>query len=93
MKKKTQKNLEASEIWLYRSILNIPWADPVNNNEEIGNKKKAFTQNQGKIAEITWGLENLTLTRYIEGKRDREKHHTNYMTGLCEWMAAWGRES
>lgn len=91
--KKEQTNIEASEIWLYRSILNIPWANPVNNNEVIGYKKQAFTQNQGKIAEITWGLENLTHTRYIESKRDTEKHHTNYMAGLCEWMAARRRES
>lgn len=33
------------------------------------------------------GLENLILSRYTEGKRDRLKQRINYLLNLCERIA------
>ena len=36
------------------------------------------------------GLENLILTGWIEGGRDRGKQHATYLNGLSEWMTGRG---
>lgn len=36
------------------------------------------------------GLENLALTGYIDGKRNKEIQQVTYLTGLIKWMAEQG---
>lgn len=36
------------------------------------------------------GSENLTLTWYVESKRNRGKPCTTYQTSLCNWMEEQG---
>lgn len=37
-------------------------------------------------------MENLTLPRHNEGKRDEGKPRVTNPTGLCKWLAEQGRE-
>lgn len=66
-------------MWFYRREMKITWKDRVSNMEiikKMATERNSYTQNQKERAEIPWTkecLENLALTRHIEGgKRDRE---------------------
>lgn len=57
----------------------------------------ARTQYQKETAESHWtyneGLENVTLIRHFEGKRNKGKHRDRYLRSFCKWTAVRQEEA
>lgn len=64
--------------------------DKCESSKKNKNYKEHFANNQEETAEIFGihheekGLENLTLTGRIKGKRSRRKQQITYLTNLCK---------
>ena len=89
-----QKCLEATKLWLIRIMLKIAWTDKVSNErvstianikrellQTIKNKKMTFL---GHIMRRK-GIENLSLSGKIEGKRARGRQRMMCLSNIREW--------
>ena len=95
LSKTTEKLLESCEMWLLRRMLRIPWTSHTTNEEVL---KKAGTERsllrnirsrQGKFlghAMRKEGLEQLSLTGKIQGKRAKGRQRTTFMMAWKEQM-------
>ena len=89
-----QKHLEATEMWFLRRMSNISWTDKISNEsvltianvkrkllETIKNRKMTFL---GHVMRRK-GIENLSLTGRVEGKRARGRQRMTYLSNIKEW--------
>ncbi len=90
-----EARLEAAEMWFLRRMLKIPWTDRVSNEEILRRSNgqrsllKAIRKGQMEFLGHVMrkgGLENLSLTGRIQGKRARGRQRMTYMESLCKWM-------
>ena len=78
------KMLEATEVWFLRGMLRISWKDKIS-NEEVHRRthtdkvliKNIVRQQLSFLGHVIRKdeLENIVLTCFIDGKRDRGKQH------------------
>ena len=90
---KLKDRLQAAEMWFYRRMLRISWTDRVTNQEVL---RRAGTE-RTLVKEIRKrqlnflghvlrkeGVEHLTLTGKIEGKRARGRQRQKFINSLIE---------
>ena len=90
-----QNRLEATEMWFLRRIVKISWTDQISNErvltivnvrrkllETIKNRKMTFW---GHVMRRK-GIENLSLTGKVEGKRARGRQRMTYLSTIKEWI-------
>ena len=75
--------------------MRIPWTDKVRNEEVLkraGTGMKIITKQMRFLGHLIRkdGLENLTLTGMIEGKRNRGRKQSLWMANLKEWIGERG---
>jgi hypothetical protein len=85
------KMLEATEVWFLRRMLRISWKDKIS-NEEVHRRthtdkvliKDIVRQQLSFLGHVIRKneLENIVLTGFIDGKRDRGKQRETFMTYL-----------
>ena len=96
-----KKRLASCEMWFIRQMMKIKWTDRVSNEEVL----RRATVNQKLLSEIRirqmrfmghlvrkGGLENLSLTGKIEGKRSRGRRRVLWMDSLMKWLEERGVE-
>ena len=89
-----KKKLEATEMWFLRRMLKIKWTDKISNEavlsesgvtrrilKTIANRQVSFC---GHVVRKE-GIENLTLTGKIFGKKSRGKQRRTFLDQLKEW--------
>ena len=91
----TIKKLEATEMLFYRRIMRISWTDHLTNEEVLRKAKtersliktirKRQLQFLGHIMRKE-RLENLMLTGYTDGKRDKGRQRQTYLGSLSRWL-------
>ena len=91
--KTMEARIEAMEMWIWRRLTKIPWAEKRTNIsvlQLVGEKRemmKAIRKRQlqffGHIMRRE-GAEKLSLTGMIEGRRGRGRPREKYMTRLCQ---------
>ena len=87
------KKLEALETWFYRRMLRISWKEKVTNVEvyrrmntstslliDIVHRQLTFLGHILRKGE----LENLVVTGFVDGKRDRERQRETFLTYLSK---------
>ena len=88
------KKLEATEMWFFRRILKISWTEKKSNQEvlEMANKErslmKTIRKRQMKFMGHVYrkgGMEQLSMTGKIEGKRSRGRQRETYVDSLNNW--------
>ena len=89
-----QKRLEATEMWFLRRMLKISWTEKVSNERvlTIANAKRKFLHTIKK-RKMTFlghvmrkkGIENLSLTGKVEGKKARGRQRTTYLCNMKDW--------
>ena len=89
-----QKRLEATEMWFLRRMLKISWTDKISNERvlTIANVKRKLLQTI-KNRKMTFlghvmrrkGIEKLSLTGKVEGKRARGTQRMTYLSNIKEW--------
>jgi len=91
-----EKKLEAAEMWFLRKMQRIPWTDRVTNEEVLkraGTKRTLLSTIRRRQLEFLGhvvrkeGLENLVLTRKIEGNRYRGRQRKTFLGSLREHVA------
>jgi len=97
-----ERRLEAAEMWFLRRMFRVSWTDHVANEavlRKAGREKsllkcirKRQMQFLGHIMRKD-GLENLTITGKIEGKRSRGRQRITYLESLSKWIASQIPES
>ena len=89
-----KKKLEATEMWFLRRILKISWTEKKSNQEvlEMANKErsmlKTIRKRQMKFMGHVYrkgGMEHLSMTGKIEGKRSRGRQRLTYVDSLNTW--------
>ena len=89
-----QKRLEATEMWFSRKMLKISWTEKISNEREltITNVKQKLLQTIKKRKMILLGhvmrrkgIENLSLTGKVEGKKARGRQRMSYLSNNKDW--------
>ena len=89
-----KKKLEATEMWFLRRILKISWTEKKSNQKvlEMANKErsmlKTIRKRQMKFMGHVYrkgGMEHLSMTGKIEGKRSRGRQRLTYVDSLNTW--------
>ena len=92
-----KKRLEAVEIWFLRRMLKISWMDRKTNEFVLAttgvNRKLLATIRKRKMTFLghvmrQGGLENLSLSGKIEGKRSRGRCRRTYLSDIIEWTSS-----
>ena len=87
-----EKKIEAAEMWFIRRMLKISWTEkkPNVNILREGNVQRSLLKTIRKrqmefLGHVCRrrGLELLSLTRKVEGKRDRGKQRITFLDSLC----------
>ena len=95
-----EKKIEAAEMWFIRRMLRISWAEKKTNVRVLreGNVQRSLLKTIRKrqmefLGHVCRrrGLEFLSLTGKVEGKRDRGKQRITFLDSLCN--SATGRQS
>ena len=95
------KRLEAAEMWFYRRILRVSYADHIT-NEEVLDRLSITRQliNQIRKRQIEFfghvirnkELENIIVTGKLDGKRSRGRPRMTYLNSLSRWFGVEERE-
>ncbi|GFO03006.1 F-box/lrr-repeat protein 18 [Plakobranchus ocellatus] len=94
---KTQKKLEATEMWFLRRMLRISWTAKKTNDtvlEEAHTTRLLISKIRKRQATFFGHvmrrekLENLVTTGMLEGKRSRGKQREKLIEGLTDWLKA-----
>ena len=96
-----EKRIEAAEMWFLRRMMRISWTERMTNKEVLeraGIKRfllKAIRKRQleflGHVMRKE-GLENLSVTGKINGKRSRGRQRLTYIASISRWMNATEQE-
>ena len=96
-----EKRIEAAEMWFLRRMMRISWTERMTNKEVLeraGIKRfllKAIRKRQleflGHVMRKE-GLENLSVTGKINGKRSRGRQRITYIASISRWMNATEQE-
>ena len=87
-----EKKIEAAEMWFIRRMLRISWAEKKTNVNVLreGNVQRSLLKTIRKrqmefLGHVCRrrGLEFLSLTGKVEGKRDRGKQRITFLDSLC----------
>ena len=87
-----KKKIEAAEMWFIRRMLRISWAEKKTNVNVLreGNVQRSLLKTIRKrqmefLGHVCRrrGLEFLSLTGKVEGKRDRGKQRITFLDSLC----------
>ena len=87
-----EKKIEAAEMWFIRRMLKISWAEKKTNVNVLreGNVQRSLLKTIRKrqmefLGHVCRrrGLEFLSLTGKVEGKRDRGKQRITFLDSLC----------
>ena len=87
-----EKKIEAAEMWFIRRMLRISWAEKKTNVNVLreGNVQRSLLKTIRKrqmefLGHVCRrrGLEFLSLTGKVEGKRDRGKQQITFLDSLC----------
>ena len=87
-----EKKIEAAEMWFIRRMLRISWTEKKPNVNVLreGNVQRSLLKTiRKRLMEflghvcIRRGLEFLSLTGKVEGKRDRDKQRITFLDSLC----------
>ena len=90
-----EKKLEAMEMWCYRGMLRLSWTQKVMNEEilkRVGKGRTLMKRRRMRRLEFLGHimrkekLENLTVTRKIEGKRSKGRQRSTFMENLSSWV-------
>ena len=99
MNKRIEKRLEATEMWFWRRMLKVPWADEITNEnilKQVNEKRKTIKElrqkQSGFIGHILRKekLENIVTTGKINGRKDRGRQREKMLDSLTKWH---GRKS
>ena len=91
----TRKKFEATEMWFFRRMLRISWTEKRSNESilEETNQERSLINPAGKrhlkiLGHICRhkGLEFLSLTGKIEGKRSRGRQRIAFLESLNSWV-------
>ena len=95
------KRLEAAEMWFYRRILRVSYADHIT-NEEVLDRLSITRQliNQIRKRQIEFfghvirnkELENIIVTGKLDGKRSRGRPRLTNLNSLSRWFGVEERE-
>ena len=86
--KEMEKKISAAEMWFYRRMLKVSWTKRVTNTEilrRVGNPDRLLDVIRSRQLKFLGhvlradGVEKLSLTGKIEGKRDRGRQRTKYL--------------
>ena len=98
----TRKRLEAAEMWFFRRMLRISWTEKRTNesileetNQErslINTIRKRQLKFLGHICRHR-GLEFLSLTGKIEGKRSRGRQRITFLESLNSWVTGNNKDN
>ena len=98
----TRKKLEAVEMWFFRRMLRISWTEKRSNesileetNQErslINTIRKRQLKFLGHICRHK-GLEFLSLTGKIEGKRSRGRQRITFLESLNSWVTGNNKDN
>ena len=98
----TRKKLEAAEMWFFRRMLRISWTEKRTNesileetNQErslINTIRKRQLKFLGHICRHR-GLEFLSLTGKIEGKRSRGRQRITFLESLNSWVTGNNKDN
>jgi ribosomal 50S subunit-associated protein YjgA (DUF615 family) len=89
-----EKRIEAAEMWFFRRILRISWTEKITNKEVLekaGTKRSLISTIRKRQLEFLGhvmrkeGLENLSVTGKICGKRSRGRQRLTFMASLSKW--------
>ena len=97
--KEMEKKLEAAEMWYIRKMMRISWTEKRSNEsilKEISTERSLIKTIRKRQLEFLGhiyrhkGLEHLTLTRKIEGKRSRGRQRITFVGSLNSWLSKTG---
>ena len=74
IRKQVERKIDATEMWIYRRVLRIPWTQRCTNEsvlQQLGVKKRAFRQNSRKKAILLWTPDETS------GLKSIPQHHTS----------------
>ena len=96
LRKSDRKIIDAFEIWCWRRLLRIPWAARKSNVDVLKMIKANGTlEAQVVRAQLSYygytrragGMENVTMTGQMEGRRRRGRPRKRWLQGIREFMA------
>ena len=89
-----ENKLQATEMWLLRKLLTIPWTIKTSNEEvlQMANTERQLNTIRKRQLEFFGhiirkeSIDHLAITGKIEGKRARGRQRMTYVDGLCSFV-------
>ena len=92
--KEIERRIAAAEMWFFRRILKVSWTERVSNDEVLrraGVERSLLKSIRKRQLEFLGhimrkeGLENLSITGKIDGRRSRGRQRLTYIGSISKW--------